>query len=943
MGLSPGFCWCLGSDVFLDDEWDEPRIAQSSLATLQTMNPDLKLLLTFIIIKNLLRNRIVGVASRTNRYGSCRIPNLGIAPMLKWQPIEEFGSITGPVGTAAIYTVVTQYLSSNAAELWSELLCWLLLPILFRSARQSSYSLGDNKGSRDSLPSPILRSPGSGVAAGSLSLWAVAFAIAVVSVYRAEYKSVVVFLPILSPLLLLVQSGFSRSDAPSPDTPPSIRPIVQVFLFDTLRGSFLYGLFAAFTLCGWDLGASVFAAIPAIAMLVIYTSFEHANAAYRTYFYPKVHLQQSVTALAPRVVVLLVACLTLDASILDFTRINIPSTVFLGIAKALAWFFMARTAECTSWRIAPAIGTFGITATLGPFSQASEFQAISHMAVSILALGNMVHLISKPSKTKRVPTLWLLAIASLGPYIINLFVARDAVSTAQTFAGHSEKHPVEILSRKADIKFQHLLKTQSANYTAAHVEYVRRYGTEPPPGLEEWFDFAIANQSPIIDDFDMIFDSVSPLLKMSGEQVNQVMRTAYEATGSDLWLCSFSSARGKTQCQHAYRTFDRNIASSFNKLSKGLEHSKIPDLKFLVNHLDEPRVLLPSQFAGDVGGQPSITLGRFSLKNMSGRPVGEEITKHCLNQEQLASRHTRNSTVESYDLPFVSDLSRAADLCQHPEHTSLHGLIARPKSFRLIEGLVPILSTGALSSMGDIVYPSPAYLEEEFQYADDQDIEWEKKSNNVYWTGSNTGGFAVDGSWRNYHRQRFVALAQNLQKPEEQHHTYLRLVNGVVERVTSSFLNSRLYDVAFTRLFQCRRTQCRDQHSYFNVRSWVDKNQAFRSRLVFDLDGNGISGRYYKFLASKSTPLKQTLLREWHDERLVPWTHYVPISLSMKELPELVSYLTTTDSGQQRARNIAMQGREWQSKSLREVDFTIYNYRLLLELARLQDPKRKQL
>lgn len=114
--------------------------------------------------------------------------------MLQWQPIEEFGSITGPVGTAAIYTVVTQYLSSNATELWSELLCWLLLPILFRSARQSSYSLGDNKASRDSLPSPILRGPGSGVAAGSLSLWAVAFAIAVVSVYRAEYKSVVVFL-----------------------------------------------------------------------------------------------------------------------------------------------------------------------------------------------------------------------------------------------------------------------------------------------------------------------------------------------------------------------------------------------------------------------------------------------------------------------------------------------------------------------------------------------------------------------------------------------------------------------------------------------------------------------------------------------------------------------------------------------------------------------------
>ncbi|KAK1715495.1 uncharacterized protein BDZ83DRAFT_723016 [Colletotrichum acutatum] len=679
-------------------------------------------------------------------------------------------------------------------------------------------------------------------------------------------------------------------------------------------------------------------------MLVIYASFEHASAVNHIRFFPRVHLRDSITTLAPRVVVLLVACLILDASIFDFTTwtTNIPSTVFLGIAKALAWYFTARTAECASWRIAPAIGIFGIAATLDPFSQASEFQAISHVAVSTLALCNMVYLISKSSKTKRVPTLWLLATASLGPYIINLFVARDAVSTAQTFAGHSDKHPVEILSREADIGFQHLLRTQSANYTAAHVEYVRRYGTEPPPGFEGWFDFAIANRSPIIDDFDMIFDSVSPLLKMSGEQVNQVMRTAYEASGSDLWLCSFSSARGTTQCQHAYRTFDRNIASSFNKLFKGLEHNKIPDLKFLVNHLDEPRVLLPLQFAGDVSGQLSITYGHFNLKNMSGRPVGKEITKNCLHHEQFASRHTRNSTIESCGLPFVSDPSMAADLCQHPQHTFLHGLIARPKSFRLIEGLVPILSTGALSSMGDIVYPSPAYLEDEFQYADDKDIDWEKKRNNVYWTGSNTGGFATDGTWRNYHRQRFVALAQYLQQPEKQHHAYLRLVDGVVERVTSSFLNSRLYDVAFTRLFQCRRTQCRDQHSYFNVRSWVDKNEAFRSRLVFDLDGNGISGRYHKFLASKSTPLKQTLLREWHDERLVPWIHYVPVSLSMEELPELVSYLTTTDNGQQRARNIAMQGREWHSKSLRAVDFAIYSYRLLLELARLQDPKRKQ-
>lgn len=123
--------------------------------------------------------------------------------MLQWQPIEEFGSITGPAGAAAIYTVVTHYLSSNAAELWSELLCWLLLPILFRSTRQSPYGLGDSKGSKNNLPSPVPRSPGSGVAPGSVSLWAVAFAIAVVSVYRAEFKTIVVFLVSIASIIIL--------------------------------------------------------------------------------------------------------------------------------------------------------------------------------------------------------------------------------------------------------------------------------------------------------------------------------------------------------------------------------------------------------------------------------------------------------------------------------------------------------------------------------------------------------------------------------------------------------------------------------------------------------------------------------------------------------------------------------------------------------------------
>jgi hypothetical protein len=159
--------------------------------------------------------------------------------------------------------------------------------------------------------------------------------------------------------------------------------------------------------------------------------------------------------------------------------------------------------------------------------------------------------------------------------------------------------------------------------------------------------------------------------------------------------------------------------------------------------------------------------------------------------------------------------------------------------------------------------------------------------------------------------------------------------------VASSFLNRKLYDVSFTNIFQCNRKACRDQRAYFDVKSWADKDKALQSRLVFDIDGNGISGRYYKLLASNSTPLKQTRLREWHDDRLVPWVHYVPVSQGMEELPELVLYLTSTKSGQRKAKEIADQGREWFSKAFRDIDLTIYMYRLLLELARIQDPNRE--
>lgn len=482
---------------------------------------------------------------------------------------------------------------------------------------------------------------------------------------------------------------------------------------------------------------------------------------------------------------------------------------------------------------------------------------------------------------------------------------------------------------KGGIEFEDMIQRQSKNYRAAEEEYKRRYNVSPTVGFEAWYNFTISQNSPIIDDFDTMYHSISSFWRLSGKQVTKVMEKAYAEPGSELWFCEFESVSGKTSCRHAWRKSDRHIQLLFNRILSGLK-GVIPDVKFLVNHLDEPRVLIPPSSS-------ETTIGNFNLTNLPHQPTWNELTKFCTN-----SSHTKlgptNDNINTFNLPFIASHMSGLNLCHHPEYRITHGLFQSPASFRLFSGFVPVLSTGAPATMGDVLFPSPAYIEEEFQYDEGKDMMWEAKSSELYWAGSTTGGFADNDEWRSFHRQRFVALVQGL---ELKHHGYLRKREGVLRRVESSFLNSRLFHVAFTRIFQCEKKSCRHQKSFFRTKPWADKSRALKSRLAFDLDGNGISGRYYQLLASRSTPLKQTLLREWHDDRLCPWVHYIPISQSMEELPELVSYLTLSELGQQRAKEIAEQGQEWFSKAFRDVDMTVYVYRMLLELARLQDPKRQ--
>ncbi|KAI0430296.1 hypothetical protein F5Y09DRAFT_331184 [Xylaria sp. FL1042] len=821
--------------------------------------------------------------------------------------------ITWVAGGTLVFGAIAYYSSSQQSELTSELLCWALLPVVFGIAKRRRNT---DKPGEALLPSA--NRPAESRENGkpsAISLWTIAISIAICSVFRAE-RGIVLLFPALVPLLNLGHIYLRPSLHPPTGYHMSFFPLIT----HNITGSILAAIFTIVALAEWEPVAHGLSAAPVVALFIAYTLLT-PQACQRSRWLQSIDIEAAAWPLSLRIVVLVAIVLGIESYTIGFPSPNALETLTLGSGKALMWYFTSQLAKNSSWLVAAVAGNFSLMATRDPYNQQTDIRALMTVVASLISLGQIVFLLPKQAKAKL--TLWILAAIPVLPYLSDLAAIQFAKSSAVV---HTERHPVEILIREAIANFDALLGNQSSTYSGAYAEYQRRYGFEPPDGFEDWYNFARSHQSPIIDEFDMISNGVAPFLQVSGQEVLEIISQVNDQPDHELWSCSMSGQPAKTECSHHRRDYDRGNGEFFNKMTEQIPAAL--NLKFLLNHLDEPTVIIPPSSQQETN--PVFT-------NYQGKRAWEAVTKFCSSRKRRTDIEQK-PPIETYGLPFVTDRKSAMDVCEHAEYSETHGIFTSPTSLLLVEAPVPVLSNGAPSVFGDLLYPSSAYLEEDrFSYHDNHDVDWDKKQNNLYWAGSTTGGANHPEQWRNLHRHRFVELAQNLKRRV---FSYLREKNGVIGRVASSFLNGRLYDVAFTNVLQCDTKACQEQRQYFRIKTWASGDRPFHSRLVFDLDGNGISGRYYKLLASKSLPLKQTLIREWHDERLMPWIHFIPVSQSMEELPELVFYLTSTESGQRRAREIAERGRQWYKQAFRDVDVVIYMYRLFLELARLEDPDR---
>ncbi|KAI1055625.1 hypothetical protein LB505_010014 [Fusarium chuoi] len=216
------------------------------------------------------------------------------------------------------------------------------------------------------------------------------------------------------------------------------------------------------------------------------------------------------------------------------------------------------------------------------------------------------------------------------PYVANIMAIHHARTDAATFTADTS-HPFPrrgALYNKAQKEFENQSTRQSTTLEAASHNYQHKYGIEQPPGFKEWYDAARSNGSPLIDDFDSLYHTISPFWRLSGSQVLDAMLQAKSLPGSDVWLCTFSGTLSTTtKCSHSYRTFDRHISRMFNSILANF--TGLPDVTFLVNHIDEPRVI--SQPSPEASSPRHL---RITVGDRSRKPIWNLLTKNCGLQEE---------------------------------------------------------------------------------------------------------------------------------------------------------------------------------------------------------------------------------------------------------------------------------------------------------------------
>ncbi|KAI5479952.1 capsular associated protein, glycosyltransferase family 90 protein [Pseudohyphozyma bogoriensis] len=568
-------------------------------------------------------------------------------------------------------------------------------------------------------------------------------------------------------------------------------------------------------------------------------------------------------------------------------------------------------------------------------------------------------------------------------------------------------HPLPALLADAEVAYSNL--HQPSSLREAYDDYVRRHKRKPPPGWDVWFQNTQANvPCPQVDGgFREMYRSLEMWWGVSPKEIRDRVEQLGEPIGKmpDGKTTKYVNAFGRVRVRNGKlvkrddmikQGISVGLALDWSDFVTGFQRQVeaviasgvvLPDIDYWINVLDEPRVTVPYELRksleqhaalgtvrvrvdetphfGELGqpGQPGVESAYDVLRRScppSSLARRTPLSAHPGQSPQISTKYTKAFTTTMGNF-LASPRAERETWCDQPDLQDLHQGFIHPLSYSVSTQLYPVFSNSKLEGYNDILIPTWWNWDGKTVFKESEDVAWKAKADNLFWRGANTGGLSIGLNWQGWLRSRFIS---RLNQPLSwRHHETIHFAtsSGLTSSVTipTTAVSTALANVAFVGVDHGDDDSLAAQKSEpsFRFAEMVPFKDNYASKAIMDMDGTAYSGRFVALMGSKSAVFKSRLFIEAMEDSLVPWYHYVPVSVRFTEIYDLLGYFfggarsvskvgelgikmgegelrkaTEGVSHEEQLKRIAERGAEWSKKCARREDMMSYVHLLTLDI-----------
>ncbi|KAJ7043992.1 glycosyl transferase family 90-domain-containing protein [Mycena alexandri] len=439
----------------------------------------------------------------------------------------------------------------------------------------------------------------------------------------------------------------------------------------------------------------------------------------------------------------------------------------------------------------------------------------------------------------------------------------------------------------ARILLDALFERQSQTLAQAEARYSLKTNRPAPPHFDKWFTFAQEKKC-LIDDYNQIQRDLEPFYQLATENPSHFNDMINR--GRDMMLKDPKGMTTITIKDNAVRVPDYHGTSFYDdwKMLIGNIAFLLPDMDFLLNGRDEPRVVFNYR-------DPGARKNAMILKDPNPFHFAPRPTSQFFQDQSGCS-------------PFSSPLGFATDA------SADIAFLRSSSSSDFTTDLWPLLSMTKISPcFSDILFPGPydydqSWWSGSFDYPNN--VEWKDKKPQIYWRGMSNGGHIIGQNYHKFPRFRLVALARN--------HT--DLIDAKMTRFAETHCTE-----------DCDRDHIIEEYDITGPQS--AKEEVYKYKYLLDVDGNTFSGRFLGLLKSGSLVFKSTVFDEYFNDWLRPYEHFIPV---LPDLSDLIEKIHWAMEHEDEARLIQERGKLFTERIMTDRQNDCYFSLLLIEWARLQ-------